>query len=84
LTTIFPFIFAVYLSFNKYDLRFIQREGVTFLGLTNFISLLNSSSFWASVETTVIYVGGALIAQIVLGVALAMFLDSLKGPFQKG
>lgn len=83
LTTIFPFIFAVYLSFNKYDLRFIQREGVTFLGLTNFISLLNSSSFWASVETTVIYVGGALLAQIVLGVALAMFLDSLKGPFQK-
>lgn len=81
LTTLFPFFYTVYLSIHKYDLRYIATKGVQFVGLNNFINILGDPTFWASLKTTVIYVGGALIVEVVLGILIAAFINTLPSYF---
>jgi multiple sugar transport system permease protein len=78
-TTVFPFIYVVYLSLHRYDLRYIATRGVDFVGLANFATAFGDPTFWASVSTTFFYIAGALVLEIVLGVAIGLFLNSLSG-----
>lgn len=79
-TTIFPFVYIIYLSLHEYDLRYIATRGSTFLGAENFVSVLTSPSFWSSFQTTVVYIGSALLIEIILGILIAVFVNSLP-PF---
>ena len=45
------------------------------VGFTNYSRFLSSSSFWPSVQTTLIIVGGILLITVVLGILLAILLD---------
>jgi len=76
-TTIFPFVYIIYLSVHKYDLRYVATRGITFLGAQNFVNVLQDPTFLASLRTTLIYIGGALLAEIVLGVLIAIFINTL-------
>lgn len=73
--TVFPFIYALYLSFHDYNWLYLKTRGVSFVGISNFVRLFQDPVFWGSLETTGVYVGGALVLEIVLGMSIALFLN---------
>ena len=79
LTTIYPMLYALYLSFRNYDLAkpFIPR---IFVGLANYREVLTSSPFLHSLVVTFKLMAMTLSVQFVLGVAMALlFTQKLRG-----
>ena len=72
-----PLIMTLFFSFKKYlPLRGDSLEnGLQWVGFANYVRFVGSSSFWPSVQTTLIIVGGVLAITIILGIALAILLD---------
>ena len=69
--TIFPFIYAVFISlFDFYLPRPHQR---TFVGLDNFASVLTDGRFWLSMRQTGIFLASTVVSEFVLGLLLALF-----------
>ena len=63
------------LWFSVRDYRPLRGGDNGFVGMDNFVRFLTSNSFWPSIMTTLIIVGGVLLISICLGVLLAMLLD---------
>jgi multiple sugar transport system permease protein len=75
---IFPFGYAMWLSLLDYKLG----QPVAFIGLGNFKALAADEQFWNGLRLTFILYAGALVLQLVLGVALGLLLqriETLKG-----
>lgn len=68
-----PLAMTLWFSFRK----FLPLRGgdLGFVGFDNYVRFINSSSFWPSVQTTLIVVGSVLLITLVLGVLLALLLD---------
>lgn len=73
----FPILFSLYLSFTNYDML----STPTFIGITNYrILLTNDSLFYKSLWNTLYHVIISVPLGIVVGVALALLLNSkIKG-----
>ncbi|MDQ0390981.1 carbohydrate ABC transporter permease [Labrys monachus] len=73
LTTIYPMLYALYLSFRNYDLAkpFIPR---IFVGLANYSEVLTSDTFLHSLLITFKLMAMTLVVQFVLGVAMALLV----------
>ena len=68
-----PLTMTLFFSFKKY---LPMRGGdLGWVGFDNYVRFVTSSSFWPSIQATLVIVGGVLLVTIVLGVALAMLLD---------
>ena len=63
------------LWFSVRDYRPLRGGDNGFVGLENFVRFVSSNSFWPSVVTTLIIVGGVLLVSIIFGILLAMLLD---------
>ncbi|GAA0780558.1 sugar ABC transporter permease [Roseibium denhamense] len=72
-----PLCMTLFFSFKKYlPLRGdSMANGLEWVGFANYVRFVSSSSFWPSIQTTLIIVGGVLVITIVLGIALAILLD---------
>ena len=72
-----PLIMTLYFSFKRYlPLRGDSLErGLDWVGFDNYTRFISSSSFWPSVQTTLVMVGGVLLITVILGILLAMLLD---------
>ncbi len=71
---IVPMVFAVYISFNHVNL--LENAGkFSFAGLDNFRAFFGDARGLNSVWVTVKFVVGALLAELVLGLAVSMLLD---------
>ena len=68
-----PLTMTLYFSFKRYLPLRGGDQG--WIGFENYARFVTSSSFWPSVQTTLIIVGGVLLITIVLGVLLALLLD---------
>ena len=68
-----PLVMTLYFSFKKY--LPLRGGDLGWVGFDNYVSFVTSSSFWPSVYTTLIIVGGVLAITVVLGVLLALLLD---------
>ena len=68
-----PLTMTLYFSFK----RFLPLRGgdLGWVGFENYIRFVTSSSFWPSVQTTLIILGGVLLVTVILGVLLALLLD---------
>jgi multiple sugar transport system permease protein len=73
LITVYPLIFAVWTSLRSYWLFAPDRS--EFVGLSNYLSLLENSQFGDSVVRTIAYATGSLVLQLSLGYALALLLQ---------
>ncbi|WP_087000913.1 carbohydrate ABC transporter permease [Rhizobium sullae] len=69
---LYPFVQALGLSFFEDTLQTIEP---TFIGLANFKAILTDPETWQSFGITVIYVGGATIGTVVLGLGWALILN---------
>ncbi|WP_299616766.1 carbohydrate ABC transporter permease [Pelagibius sp.] len=72
-----PLTMTLFFSFKRYlPMRGdSMAAGLDWVGFANYTRFVTSSSFWPSVQTTLIIVGGVLVITVVFGVLLAMLLD---------
>ena len=74
---LYPALVAVQSSFYRID---TVTRAETFVGLTNYQTLLRDPTFWSTLQRTFVWVIGAMLTQTVIGVLVALVLDlKLRG-----
>jgi multiple sugar transport system permease protein len=68
----YPIGYAIYLSLQKYDLRFPDEK--EFVGFSNYADVLTSSTWWTDVLNTVIITVVSVSIELVLGMAIALVM----------
>ena len=68
-----PLTMTLYFSFKKY--LPLRGGDLGWVGFDNYVRFVTSSSFWPSVMTTLIIVGGVLLITVIFGVMLAILLN---------
>lgn len=72
LVTAYPLAYALWLSLQRYDLRFPGER--SFVGLANYASVLTSEVWWVALANTLLIVGVSVALELVLGVVLALVM----------
>jgi multiple sugar transport system permease protein len=75
-TTTFPLLFLIYTSVYRLDLAMPFTNG--FVGLENYKVLLADDRFWHSLVVSLVYTIATVILQVVVGLALALFVMDMK------
>jgi multiple sugar transport system permease protein len=70
--TAYPIFYAVYLSLQRYDLRFPNLA--KFVGLSNYAAVLSSSYWWQALKVTVIITVFSIVIELVVGMLLALLM----------
>lgn len=73
LVRILPALFTVYLSFNEWDLK--EQAYPAFAGFRNYAELLRDAPFLRSVGRTILFTAAATGIELVLGFAIALFVN---------
>jgi len=68
-----PLTMTIYFSFKRY--LPLRGGDLGWTGFDNYVRFASSSSFWPSVQATLLIVGGVLVITVVFGVLLALLLD---------
>lgn len=71
--TVYPLFYNIWLSFHEY-VPF--KRAIVPVGTDNWERLIQDTRFWGSLGTTLLYFAVVLTIELVLGIALAMLLDS--------
>jgi multiple sugar transport system permease protein len=72
IVTGYPIGYAVYLSLQKFDLRFPDEK--EFVGLSNYGDVLSSSTWWSDVFNTLVITVFSVAIELVLGMAIALVM----------
>jgi multiple sugar transport system permease protein len=72
LVTGYPIGYAIYLSLQKFDLRFPDEK--EFVGFSNYLDVLGSSTWWTDVFNTVFITVISVSIELVLGMAIALVM----------
>jgi multiple sugar transport system permease protein len=70
--TAYPIGYAIYLSLQRYDLRFPGQA--KFVGLSNYGAVLSSPFWWQAFWVTLFITGVSVAIELVLGMALALVM----------
>jgi multiple sugar transport system permease protein len=70
--TAYPIAYAVYLSLERYDLRFPQQA--KFVGIDNYTAVLSSPYWWHALWVTLIITVVSVVVELVLGMLLAVLM----------
>ena len=65
----FPILYAFWLSLRREDLRF--PDAGEFVGLSNYVTVLSSSTWWNDLGTTVFITVVSVVLELVLGMLIA-------------
>lgn len=71
-----PVLWTLYAAFTDLHLFRIGVE-TQFVGVKNFQKLLENESFWRTVRNTLVFMAGVLPAQLIIGMVVAICLDSV-------
>jgi multiple sugar transport system permease protein len=69
---IFPLLYVIYLSFHR---RLLIFDISRFVGLENYRFLLQDDRFWNALQNTAYFTGVSVLAQILLGLGIALLLN---------
>ncbi|MFI9386136.1 carbohydrate ABC transporter permease [Kutzneria sp. NPDC052558] len=67
-----PIIYSVWLSLQRYDLRFPDKQ--EFVGLANYATVLGNGYWWTAFGTTAVITVLSVVIELVLGMALALIM----------
>ena len=70
--TVYPILYAVWLSLFRYDLRFPEQR--VFVGLDNYVSILTSEVWWQALGNTLMLTIGSVSIELLLGFILALIM----------
>jgi len=73
LLTQIPFVLTVWYSLRNWNL--LAGDDSTFAGVANFRATFADGTFWKSIGNTVVLTGGATVAAMLVGLALALTLQ---------
>ncbi|WP_020633689.1 carbohydrate ABC transporter permease [Amycolatopsis alba] len=68
----YPIIYSIWLSLQRYDLRFPAQQ--EFVGLENYVSVLSNSYWWTAFGTTMGLTIVSVVIEFVLGMGLALIM----------
>jgi len=68
----YPIVYAIYLSLQRYDLRFPSQA--KFIGLSNYAAVLSSQYWWDAFFVTLIITVISVAIELVVGMALAIVM----------
>ncbi len=74
LFSLFPLFFSLVLAFLSWDLSRLTG-GVRFIGLENFVTLVNDARFWNTARVTLTFVVGAVSLEYLVGLGVALLLN---------
>jgi multiple sugar transport system permease protein len=72
LVTGYPICYAIYLSLQRFDLRFPDDK--EFVGLSNYIDVLTSTTWWTDVFNTLVITVFSVAIELVLGMLIALVM----------
>ncbi len=72
LVMVYPILYEINLSLRQEVLYLPQTP---FVGWDNYVRVLRSSQFWASIRTTLVWTVGSLVFQFALGMGLALIFN---------
>ncbi len=72
IVTGYPIGYAIYLSLQKFDLRFPDDK--EFVGLSNYADVLGSGIWWTDVFNTLLITVASVAIELVLGMAIALVM----------
>lgn len=70
---LYPFFYNIWLSFHEFVPR---KRALEFVGFENWAKLFDDSRMWGALSITLLYTAGCLLIQLVLGLGIALLLDS--------
>lgn len=70
--TAYPLLHAVWLSLQRYDLRFPDERA--FIGLDNYLSVLGSPVWWQALYNTAVITVASVTLELLLGMTLALLM----------
>ncbi len=73
--TAYPLAYALWLSLQRYDLRFPDQRA--FVGLDNYLSVLSSPVWWRSLVNTGLITLGSVTLELWLGMLLALLMHRI-------
>jgi len=76
LVAIGPILWAIWESLHLHDLR-MPWLGRRFIGAQNYIEAFSDSRFWDAIGHTVVFAAASVTIELVVGLALAMAVDSM-------
>jgi len=77
---LYPVLYGFTLSFFKWALRDIYNKKPLFVGLKNYIDVINSPNFHTSLRVTTIFIFTTLILELFVGLVLALLVEKgIKG-----
>ena len=71
--TIYPLIYNIWLSFHEYA---PFKRSLVYVGGENWVTLFGDERFWSALSVTLTYFIVLLVIQLVLGMLIALLLDS--------
>ncbi|MCS7087910.1 MAG: sugar ABC transporter permease [Thermoflexales bacterium] len=74
---IYPLLFVLDVSLRQYQLT-KPYLGTDYVGLQNYLSVLNDGLFWGSLGRTALFFLLAVPAEVVLGTLIALFVDGTR------
>src|SRR6266540_3533451 len=75
LTTIYPIISNLRMSFYDVTVTTFLSNNAPFVGLGNYRKVLNDPAFQHALSLSLLFTGGSLLFQFVIGFALALFFN---------
>jgi len=72
---LYPVFYGITLSFFQWALRDIGAKAPLFVGLKNYIEIFQSPYFLTSVRVTSIFIGVTMVAELGIGMALALLAE---------
>lgn len=78
LVTLYPIVYAIYLSMFSY--RLTDPDGRRFVFLRNYATALSDPLFWEAFTTTFLIVALTLVVELVLGMGIAMLMNKVVFP----
>ena len=70
--TAYPMLYALWLSFFHFDLRFPDERA--FVGMENYLAVLGSETWWRALFNTLVITTGSVAFELVLGFAFALLM----------
>ena len=70
---IYPLFYNIFLSFHEFAPR---KRGLVWVGGENWAQLFADARMWSAFSVTLFYTGVCLLIQLVLGMAIALLIDS--------
>lgn len=79
---IIPILLTIYYSFTNLSLSGENAKNFSFNGLANYSAMLKDSYMQISIVRTLVFLGGSLVGQTVLGFSIALLMKGKNGIFR--